>query len=488
MSKNLKLKKVIKSFVPEPISCISGLPMYISRIHIFVNFVDQLYITNFQFYTTEMEALSQGLKFAIGIYKNITTNTVLDNYQNSDSDFSKSFIQAIILTAISQPNELSLPSPPKRYTLALASLTQNPNIIISPADKSGGVIIMYKQRYIDKINSILEDTNTYQISNLTTINKNITSFNQPFKKLIKNQKTWTSLIEHYPTIPILYGLPKIHKPDTPLWPIISSISITTHKKARAIAKILPLLLGPSHMKTSGDLLNKIKDIKIQNKTMNSLDITSLYTTYPSKCFNPLATHLRKIKFDSTLPINTLINICKHITYKTYFKFNNIFYKQKYGFPMGNSLSGILACLFLEFLPSSPFKYRLPSNTTYLRYIDGIIIFLLQNIKIEEIAEKLNNVEPSINFTDEKGSNNTIPFLDIIIIKSPNSLSFKVYRKPTNKNDYIYFYSHQNNKTKTGLIIGFYLRTLRIWSLQYLNEEFEFMEHSLKSLKYPTHIK
>ena len=190
--------------------------------------------------------------------------------------------------------------------------------------------------------------------------------------------------------------------------------------------------------------------------MNSLDITSLYTNITiKKCLNLLATHLRKIKFDSPL-----INIYKHITnMMTYFKFNNKFYKQKYGLPMGNPLSKILACLFLEFLDSGPFKYRLPSNTTYFRYIDDILIFLPQNIKIEEIAEKLNNVEPSINFTHEKESDNTIPFLDILIIKSQNSLTFKVYCKPTNRNDYIHFYSHHNNKIKTGLIIGFYLKVL-----------------------------
>ena len=76
----------------------------------------------------------------------------------------------------------------------------------------------HAQRYGDKINSLLEDTNTDGISNLTTINKNITYityFNKLFKKLIKNQKFWTSLFEHHPKIPTLYGLPKIHKPDTP---------------------------------------------------------------------------------------------------------------------------------------------------------------------------------------------------------------------------------------------------------------------------------
>ena len=125
--------------------------------------------------------------------------------------------------------------------------------------------------------------------------------------------------------------------------------------------------------------------------------------------------------------------------------------------MRNPLSGVLACLFLEFLDSSPFIYRVTINATYFRYIDIFTHSLSQNIKIENIAEILNNFEPSINFTYEKESNNVIPFLDIQIIKSQNNLTFKDYCKPTNKNDYIYFYLHHYNKIKTGLIIDFYLR-------------------------------
>ena len=43
---------------------------------------------------------------------------------------------------------------------------------------------MQQHRYIVKINSLLKNTNTYEISNLITINKDITLFNN----LIKNQK------------------------------------------------------------------------------------------------------------------------------------------------------------------------------------------------------------------------------------------------------------------------------------------------------------
>ena len=50
----------------------------------------------------------------------------------------------------------------------------------------------------------------------------------------------------------------------------------------------------------------------------------------------------------------------------------------------------------------------------------MIISPHQNIKLERIAEKLSNVEPSINFTNEKELNNTMPFLDIQLIKFKNN--------------------------------------------------------------------
>ena len=78
--------------------------------------------------------------------------------------------------------------------------------------------------------------------------------------------------------------------------------------------------------------------------------------------------------------------------------------------MGIRLIKVLVYLFLEFLKSDLFHNRLLSNTTYFLYIDDILIFLPQNLKIEETAKKLTNIEPSIIFTREKESNNSIPFL------------------------------------------------------------------------------
>lgn len=70
---------------------------------------------------------------------------------------------------------------------------------------------------------------------------------------------------------------------------------------------------------------------------------------------------------------------------------------------------------------------------------------------------------------------TLYILDIILHGTNNNIRMQVYRKFTNQNDLINFYCHHCNRIKSGIIIGFYLRTLRICSLQYLPEKEIYIE-------------
>ena len=72
---------------------------------------------------------------------------------------------------------------------------------------------------------------------------------------------------------------------------------------------------------------------------------------------------------------------------------------------------------------------------------------------------------------------------MLLMRNIYKLEFKVYRKTTCKNDHIYFYSHHNNNTKRGIIIGFYHRPLRNCSSKYLNKEFIHIENSFLNLQY-----
>ena len=47
--------------------------------------------------------------------------------------------------------------------------------------------------------------------------------------------------------------------------------------------------------------------------------------------------------------------------------------------MVSPLSGVLACIYLEFLESDPFKYITPNNARYIRYIDDIQLIYPQDL-------------------------------------------------------------------------------------------------------------
>ena len=142
---------------------------------------------------------------------------------------------------------------------------------------------------------------------------------------------------------------------------------------------------------------------------------SLYTNISvDRCIERLHNHLQIFTSTLPLPISKLIKICTLCTSHFYFQYDNIFYKQKFGLPMGSPLSRVLVCIYLESLEFSPFKYIIPNTAHYFRYVDNILLIYPQDLDFHSITDKLNNVEPSIKFTYELESNSTQPFLDILL--------------------------------------------------------------------------
>ena len=68
----------------------------------------------------------------------------------------------------------------------------------------------------------------------------------------------------------------------------------------------------------------------------------------------------------------------------------------------------------------------------------------------------------------------------LIIRSGNGAKFKVYRKPTNKDDFIHFFSAHDRRTKSGVVI----RAYRICSDEFLADEMEYIRNTFIRLSYP----
>ena len=80
----------------------------------------------------------------------------------------------------------------------------------------------------------------------------------------------------------IYGLPKLHKSDIPLRPIVSGIGSYTHKLAKYLSDILKPLANNEHtLKDSFEFTHQI--LGLDNVPfMCSFDIVSLFTCIPEK--------------------------------------------------------------------------------------------------------------------------------------------------------------------------------------------------------------
>ena len=120
---------------------------------------------------------------------------------------------------------LSPPKPnlTKAPNLAIRELKEDRDCIVLTADKGVAMVIMDRQDYISKANNLLSQ-NTYRSLQWDPTN---TIKNKPINilKRVKIQRGLNNQIYKalYPTgcVPSkVYGLPKIHKLDTPLRPIV----------------------------------------------------------------------------------------------------------------------------------------------------------------------------------------------------------------------------------------------------------------------------
>ena len=96
--------------------------------------------------------------------------------------------------------------------------------------------------------------------------------------------------------------------------------------------------------------------------------------------------------------------------------------------------------------------------------------------------RLNNIEPTIDFTNKLGINNCLPFLDSLQMNNNNKLVFKFHHKSTNKKDHIHFYSHQKTKIQSGIIICFYQSAIKFCAPKFLNGEFDYIKNSFMQLQ------
>ena len=171
------------------------------------------------------------------------------------------------------------------------------------------------------------------------------------KKLLKEEKidifVFNSCRNLHPRPPQLYGLPKIHKPNTPIRPIVSFYNTPLIALHKTLAHyIQPLTHSHLRIRDSKHMIHILHDNPHPTHSYYcSFEIKSLYTS----CNMKLAqrTVIEQFTSDpSLLPahfsitaLDTLISFCLD---QSYFECNGSFYRQTEGGPMGSPLTVALA--------------------------------------------------------------------------------------------------------------------------------------------------
>ena len=199
------------------------------------------------------------------------------------------------------------------------------------------MVIMDRQGYINKANSLLNQKTYRSIpwDPTNTIKNKLISI----LKRVKNQTGLDSLTNKsmYPTgcvPPRFYGLPKIHKPDSPLRPIVSSCGSVTYGVARELATILNPLVGrsPHHINNTQDFVEQVKHITlVPGECLSSYYVSALFTSVSvDPALNIIRDLLEKdhtLKERTVLAISDIILLLEFCLKNTYFSFQDQFYEQ-----------------------------------------------------------------------------------------------------------------------------------------------------------------
>ena len=399
----------------------------------------------------------------------------------------------------------------------LKSLSNDKSIYITRADKGHAVVILDRKDYINKMETILNNSETFiQLDEDPTIYKE----DKLQKKLLhlKNAGFLTDAEYKY-VRPVgsqpgkAYGLPKIHKQGIPLRPIISACNTFTYKLSKLLSKKLKhLRTSPTIITDTFKFVNDLHNLKLDTSKMKmiSFDIVSLFTRVPLlRTIDLILDQMYESPHTCIFSNNKQEDWCKKCqqryelkwlleisTKDSHFTFNGKMYCQVKGIAMGSPLGPLFADIYVNYLESK-LKQRLEQNGViyWRRFVDDCFVLIKEEADVNRILEILNSFDVDIQFTSELEENNSLPFLDILITRTTNDLltnsmqlrpfSTSIFRKPTFTGLLLKWNSHVPHTYKVSMISSMVYRAIKICSsYSLMHKEFEYIQNLAVENGYP----
>ena len=236
-------------------------------------------------------------------------------------------------------------------SIGLAQLKKDKDRVIPTVDKGVAIVVMGREDYVNKAQEFLAQPAYRSIPKDPTNKVNVQLITK-LRKIKKdtNMDTYKAM---YPTgcvPPKFYGLPKIHKTDNPLRPIVSSRRSVTYGVSKVLSKVLK---SPYHIQSTGNFVSRANGLTLQlGECLTSYDVTSLFTSVPTdpalNIIKDLLEKDEKLNDGIVLSVQNIIELLGFCLCNTYFSFQNKFYEQVEGVAMGSPINIIVANLYMEY--------------------------------------------------------------------------------------------------------------------------------------------
>jgi predicted GIY-YIG superfamily endonuclease len=288
----------------------------------------------------------------------------------------------------------------------------------------------------------------------------------------------------------MYFLPKAHKENVPLRPILSAINGPTFKLSSFYVELLKPSVGKTNtwIYNSLDFKEKIADVILPpDFILVSLDVVNLFTNIP----NDLVLKVIEENFDDIqekamtfLSYEDFVEGLNLILRNCFFSVDNVVHHQIFGSPMGSPVSPILANLVMEYVEERVVESLDFIPPFFFRYVDDIITAIPAS-KVNYVLERFNNFHERIKFTLEKEIEGRIPFLDLLVIRQDDgSLITDWYHKPTWSGRYMNFNSWLPMSYKRNTVTFLTDKILTLSDKTFHEKNLTLLVDKLRSNNYP----
>jgi len=194
-----------------------------------------------------------------------------------------------------------------------------------------------------------------------------------------------------------------------------------------------------------------------------------------------------IKKITKFSLPQLLNAIDLILSLASFKFNDKCYEQTYGNPMGSPLSPMLADVVMDDLEIKCLQKLDFKIHTYYRYVDDIFLIIPKN-KLEMVLKTFNEYHPRLSFTHETESNNSLSFLNTLVIRGEDGkITTNWFRKPTFSGRYINYFSGHPEQYKLNTIANLVDQAILLSDERFHPSNIELVKTILRNNCYPIEL-